>query len=52
MATMLKASINLFDDINELKTLLIISKGMKDNEHIKGIRNSVLSNFELQMNKM
>lgn len=52
MATMLKASINLFDDINELKTLLIISKGMKDNEHIKSIRNSVLSNFELQMNKL
>jgi len=52
MATMLKASINLFDDINELKTLLILSKGMKDNEHIKSIRNSVLSNFELQMNKL
>lgn len=52
MATILRASNYIFDDINEIKTVLIISKGMKDNAIIKGLREKVLNNFQLKMSKL
>lgn len=51
MATMLKASSIIFHDVNELKTLLIISYGMRDNKLIKHYRELVNNNFKSQMNK-
>lgn len=51
MVTMLKASSNIFHDVNELKTLLIISYGMRDNDLIKYYREIVNNNFKSQMSK-
>lgn len=51
MATMLKASKNIFQDVNELKTLLVLSNGMRENELIRDYRKLVDDNFKSQMKK-
>ena len=51
MVAMLKASSYIFDDVNELKTLLIISFGMRNNKSVNYYRNIVENNFKSQMSK-
>lgn len=41
----------LFQDINELKTLLILTKKIKDNPLIKDNREKLIKEFEVLMNK-
>lgn len=43
---------NLFEDINELKTLLILTKSFKDSPLIKEKREKLLNEFEVIMNKI
>jgi len=42
----------LFQDINELKTLLILTKNFKDNPLIKDKREKLIKEFEVLMNKI
>lgn len=51
MSTMLQASTKVFHDVNELKTLLILSNGMKENPMISKYREILNENFKSQMSK-
>lgn len=52
LSILLKSYHLFFNDINELKTLLIITKSLKDNPKIKNYRKSLLENFEHTINKI
>jgi hypothetical protein len=52
LSIILKSYQLFFNDINELKTLLIITKSLKDNPKIKNYRKSLLENFEHTINKI
>ncbi|WP_271855693.1 hypothetical protein [Patiriisocius marinus] len=52
LSILLKSYHLFFSDINELKTLLIITKSLKDNPKIKNYRKSLLENFEHTVNKI
>ncbi|SOU86794.1 conserved hypothetical protein [Tenacibaculum dicentrarchi] len=52
LSILLKSYHLFFSDINELKTLLIITKSLKDNPKIKNYRKTLLDNFEHTINQI
>lgn len=52
LSILLKSYHLFFNDINELKTLLIITKSLKDNPKIKNYRKALLENFEHTINQI
>ena len=52
MIVLLKSYKYFFEDINEFKTLLILSKNLTENKDLKKLRDSLLIDFENQMNKI
>lgn len=52
LSILLKSYSLLFDNINELKTLLIITKNLKENTKIKDYRKILLDHFEHTLNKI
>tara|TARA_R110002020_G_scaffold261331_2_gene475668 strand:+ start:721 stop:1632 length:912 start_codon:yes stop_codon:yes gene_type:complete len=49
---LLKSYSSIFNNINELKTLLILSKDLKDNTEIKEYRENLLYDFEHSLDKI
>lgn len=52
MFVLLKSYKYFFEDINEYKTLLILSRNFTENSDLKKLRESLLIDFENQMNKI
>lgn len=52
LAILLKSYNLFFNDLNELKTLLILTKSFKENPKIKNYRKILLSDFERTLNKI
>jgi hypothetical protein len=52
LAVIVKAYKSMFQDINELKTILILTKSLKSNTLIKDSRKKLLSDFDALMNKI
>jgi len=50
LAILLKSYKYFFNEVNEYKTLLILSKSVKENPLIKNLREDLLKDFENQMN--
>lgn len=52
LKVLLKSYNSIFNNINELKTLLVLSKSLKDNSEIKEYRESLLYDFEHTLDKI
>lgn len=52
LAILLKSYYYIFNDINEYKTLLILTKSLKDDPKIKSYRESLLSEFKHTLNRI
>lgn len=49
---LLRSFDSIFNDINEFKTLLILTKSLKDNDEIKKYRENLLDHFEHKLDKI
>ncbi|PHQ31189.1 hypothetical protein [Leeuwenhoekiella nanhaiensis] len=52
LKVLLKSYDSIFNDINEFKTLLILTKSLKNNEEIKDYRSNLLTHFEHTLDKI